>query len=156
MGMKFHISLEKLKNDQQLLGLCALVVAFVIFVFFLLQTREQSRPTVQGEAQLRTEIQAARNDISQMSQKPSLDSVEGYWIALYEAASISGLELINSRVQAEQRYRGPLQSRTGVIQGETAVVLSTLHHFSKSIPLFLYSIKIQGPLAEVTVSVVGV
>lgn len=154
--MKLDISLEKVKNDQQLLGLCAVVIAFIILVFFLLQARAESRPTVQGEAQLRTEIQAARNDIEQMSQKPSLDSVEGYWIALYEAASISGLELINSRVQEDQRYRGPLQSRTGIIEGETAVVLSTLHHLSKSIPLSMYAIKIQGQVTEVTVSVVGV
>lgn len=156
MAMKLDINLEKLRNDQQLLALCAVVVACVILVFFLLQTREESRPTVQGESQLRTEIRAAKNDIAEMSKKSSLDSVEGYWVALYEAASLSGLQLVNSRVPEDQRYRGPLQSRTGVIEGETAIVLSMLHHLSESIPLFMYSIKIQGPVTEVTVSVVGV
>ncbi|WP_300498438.1 hypothetical protein [Marinobacter sp.] len=154
--MRLDINLEKLKKDQQLLALCGVVIGFAFLIFFLLQTREESRPTVQGEAQLRTEIRAAKNDIADMSQKSSLDSVEGYWIALFEAASLSGLELVNSRVPDDQRYRGPLQSRTGVIEGETAVVLSTLHYLSKRIPLFLYSIKIQGPVTEVTVSVVGV
>lgn len=154
--MKLDINIEKLKKDQQLLALCAVVVAFAFLVLFLLQTREESRPTVQGENQLRTEIRAAKTDIAEMSQKSSLDSVEGYWIAMFEAASLSGLELVNSRVPDDQRYRGPLQSRTGVLEGETEVVLSTLHHLSKRIPLFLYSIKIQGPMTEVTVSVVGV
>lgn len=156
MTMKLDINLEKLRNDQQLLTLCGVVVAFVVLVCLMLQTREEGRPTVHGESQLRAEIRAAKNDISEMSQKSSLGSVEGYWIALFEAASLSGLQLVNSRVPEDQRYRGPLQSRTGVIEGETAVVLSTLRHLSTRMPLFMYSIKIQGPVTEVTVSVVGV
>lgn len=154
--MKLDINIEKLKKDQEFLALCAVVVAFAFLVLFLLQTRQESRPTVQGENQLRTEIRAAKADIADMSQKSSLDSVQGYWITMFEAASVSGLELVSSRVPDDQRYRGPLQSRTGVIEGETEVVLSTLRHLSKRIPLFLYSIKIQGPVTEVTVSVVGV
>lgn len=156
MAMKLDINIEKLKKDQEFLALCAVVVAFAFLVLFLLQTRQESRPTVQGENQLRTEIRAAKADIADMSQKSSLDSVQGYWITMFEAASVSGLELVSSRVPDDQRYRGPLQSRTGVIEGETEVVLSTLRHLSKRIPLFLYSIKIQGPVTEVTVSVVGV
>lgn len=154
--MRFNVNIEKIRNDRQLLMLFGLTVAFIFFVFLLLQTRAESRPTVQGEAQLRAELEAAKADISAMSQKQSLESVESYWVALYDATSRAGIDLVNSKVPSDQRYQGPLQSRTGTIEGETAVVLSMLRHLAEHMPLFLYSLKIKGQVTEVTVSVVGV
>lgn len=150
------IRLENLKDDQQLLGLIAVVIAVGFLIFFFLQTRAEGRPSVQGEEQLRTEIQAMERDIAEMSQMESLDSVETYWVALFDTAARSGLELKNARVAEDKRYRGPLQSRTGILEGDTAVVLATLNHLHQKMPLFLYAVKIEGHMTEVTISVVGV
>ena len=151
-----NISLNTVRNDQQLLFLGAIVVALILVVFSFLKTREENRPSIQGEEQIRSEIQAMRSDIKAMSQMASLDTAEAYWITLFDAASRSGLVLKNARVDKDQRYRGPLQSRTGILEGPTDIVLTTLYHLHQKMPVFLYSIKIEGRLAEVTISVVGV
>ena len=148
--------LGKLRHDQQLLILLVIVVAVVFMTLSFLKTRAEARPSVHGEAQIRSEIQAMRSDIKAMSQMSSLETVDAYWMALFDTAARSGLILKMARVPDYQRYRGPLKSRTGVIEGPTDIVLTTLRHLHQKMPIFMYSVKIEGQMAEVTVSVVGV
>lgn len=148
--------IEKYRDDTQFLMLSGVVIALVIVLFYLLQTMAQNRPTVQSADRLKAEIQAMESDIAAMSGMASLESVDSYWISLFDTAEKTGLELKVARVPEEQRYQGPLQSRTGVLEGPTDVMLATLHKLQEQIPLFLYSIKIEGHMAEITLSVVGV
>lgn len=149
-------SFDDLKNDRQLLSLIGVVVVVAIFAFQFIQSREQGRPSVYGRENLAAEIQAMKDDISSMSAKDSLESVDSYWLSLFDNADKHGLELKVANVTTDGRYQGPLQSRTGVLEGPTEILLATLYELQKSMPIFLYTIKIEGPNAEVTLSVVGV
>lgn len=154
--MVISMTFEQLKNDRQLWSLCLVVIIVVLAALKFISYRETQRPTIHGQVQIKNDITALRRDVKKLEGMQPLDSVDKYWLALFAEAELNGLELKPVQVVADARYKGPLHSRTGSLRGPTDVLLSTLHTIQGAIPFFLYKISVEGDVAEVTVSVVGV
>lgn len=148
--------LDSINKDRQLLSLVVIVLGVAFGAFNVVAAREDARPSAFGKEQIVSEIAAMKRDIANMKDMKSLDSVDTYWMSLFDFADRAGLSLKPLSTSDDNVYRGPLQSKEGVLSGSTDLLLASLYELQKVLPIYLYTIRIEGRNAEVSLSVVGV
>lgn len=143
----------------QFSGYMLLAVAVTVLVCAqVTYSQSNNRKLPQGHLSIDNDIQIVASDIAEMDSIAELPQVSESWAKLNASAGIHGYSVSPAEASDTEdgtQYHGPLKSWSGVLTGKTEVVLLAIRKLQRSIPVFLYSYKIDGNEATINISVVG-
>jgi hypothetical protein len=105
-----------------------------------------------------SDIRNTAEFVAELSAISELPPVPESWDRLIASSQTYGYQVKPySQADTEQiaLYSGPLKNWSGVVRGETSVVLRAVRQLQIQVPIFLYDYKIEGDEIFINLSVVG-